>query len=145
MGWASNGARRNVDFAWISLGISDELGDRLGRNRWMHHHDVGHDNNAGDRRDVADEIEVELVIECRVERVRRSGHKERSAAGERPHEGLGGIITAGAGRVLDDEWLAEPLRQPLTDETRGDVGATGGGIADNQAHRPRWKGLRESE
>src|SRR5262245_51472834 len=25
------------DLAWISLGISDELGDRLGRNRWMHH------------------------------------------------------------------------------------------------------------
>jgi tripartite-type tricarboxylate transporter receptor subunit TctC len=43
---------------WISLGISDELGNRLGRNRWMHHQDVGHDNNAGDRRDVADEIET---------------------------------------------------------------------------------------
>jgi hypothetical protein len=28
----------------------------------MHHHDVGHDNNGGDRRDVADEIEVELVV-----------------------------------------------------------------------------------
>src|SRR5262245_49136589 len=142
MGWAYNGARRNVDFAWIGLSIGDELGDRLGRNRWMHHHDVGHDNNAGDRRDVADEIEVELVIECRVERVRRSGHKELIAVRECTHDGLRGDITARAWPVLDDELLAEPLRQPLTDETRGDVGATGGGIADNQAHWPRRIGLR---
>src|SRR5215471_208657 len=98
MGWASNGARRNVDFAWISLGISDELGDRLGRNRWMHHHDVGHDNNAGDRRDVADEIEVELVIECRVERVRRSGHKERIAVRERTTTASVAILLPAPGR-----------------------------------------------
>ena len=25
----------------IGLGVSDELGNRLGRNRWIHHHDVG--------------------------------------------------------------------------------------------------------
>jgi hypothetical protein len=30
----------------------------LGRNRWMHHHHVGHNNRVGDRRDVADEIET---------------------------------------------------------------------------------------
>jgi hypothetical protein len=48
----------------------NELGDRLGRNRWMHHHDGGHDHNAGDRRDFADEIE--FVIKRRVDRVRRS-------------------------------------------------------------------------
>ena len=43
MGRASDDARRKVDLARISLGISDELGDRFGRNRWMHQHDVGHD------------------------------------------------------------------------------------------------------
>jgi hypothetical protein len=50
-----------------------------------------------------------------IERVRRSGHKERIAVRERTHDGLRGYITAGARPVLDDELLAEPLRQPLTD------------------------------
>src|SRR5262245_1352335 len=90
-------------------------------------------------------LKLKLVIECRVERVRRSGYKKRIAVRERTHDGLRGDITAGTRPVLDDELLAEPLRQPLTDETRGDVGATGGGIADNQAHRPRRISLRPSE
>src|SRR5215475_2249306 len=96
MGRASDDARRKVDLARISLGISDELGDRLGRNRWMHQHDVGHDHNAGDRRDVTDEIEVELVIERRVHRVRRMDQEERIAISGRTHDRLRGDITAGA-------------------------------------------------
>src|SRR5262249_55901256 len=103
----------------------------------MHHHEVGHDHNAGDRRDVADEIEIELVIECRVERVRRCGQEERIAIRCRTHDDLCGDITRGTRPVLDDEWLAEPPRQPLTDQASDDVGATAGGKSDNDAHRPR--------
>src|SRR6266540_4017088 len=94
MARASNLARRHVDLAWISLGISDELRDRASWNRWIHQHDVGHDNNAGDRRDVADEIEVELVIECRVDRVRGGGQEESVAVGRRAHDRLGADIGA---------------------------------------------------
>ena len=39
---ASDAGRRQVDLARIGLGIGDELGNRLGRNRWIHHHDIGH-------------------------------------------------------------------------------------------------------
>jgi hypothetical protein len=38
--------------------------------------------------------------------------------------------------------LAEPLRQPLTDEASGDVGSATSGKTDNHAHRPRRIGLR---
>ncbi len=119
--------RRHVDLAWIGLGVGDELGDRLGRNRWIDHHDVGHAHDARDRRDVGNEIEIELVVERCVDRVRRSHQQQRIAVRRRAHDRLGPDIAAGARPVLDDEWLAEPLRQPLTDEARDDVGRAAGG------------------
>jgi len=69
MGHRSNAARRHADLAWITFGISDELRDRLGRNRWIHHHNVGLAADGRDRRDVADKIVVEFVLECCIDRV----------------------------------------------------------------------------
>ena len=79
--------RRHVDLAGIGFGIGDELGNRLGRNRWIDLHDDGHADDARDRRDVADEIEIELVVERRVDRVRRrwpAAAYSRRAAHARP-------------------------------------------------------------
>ena len=69
--WArrSVAGRRHVDLARIGLGIGDELGNRLGRNRWVDHHDEGTADDARDRRDVADEIVIEFLVERRVDRV----------------------------------------------------------------------------
>ena len=83
---------------------------------------IGIADDARDRRDVADEIEIELVVERRVDRVRRADQEERVAIRGRTHDRLGGDIAAGARPVLDDELLAEPLRQPLTHQARDDVG-----------------------
>jgi len=44
--------------------------------------------------------------------------------------------------VLNDEWLAQALQQPLTHQACEDVGRPASGKADNDAHRPRWIGLR---
>ena len=88
---------------------------------------IGHADDARDRRDVADEIEIELVVERRVDRVGRTDQEERIAVRRRTHDRLGGDIAAGARPVLDDELLAEPLRQPLTDQARDDVGRAAGG------------------
>src|SRR5262249_61211662 len=87
----------------------------------MDHHHKRHDHNAGDRRDVADEIEVELVIERRVTSVRRGREKERMPVWSRTDDRLGGDIAVRSGPVLDDKWLAEPLREALTDKTTCDV------------------------
>src|SRR5262249_56297846 len=44
------------------FGIGDELGDRLHRYRGIHLYEKGLAMNARDRRDVADQIEIELVV-----------------------------------------------------------------------------------
>ena len=133
------------ELARIRLGIGDELGKRLGRNRGMYHHDEGTADQARDRRDVANEIEIEFVVKRRIDRVRRTDQEQRVAVRSRAHDRLGGDIAACARPVLDDELLAEPLRQPLTDQTREDVVRAAGGKADDDAHRPRRIGLRPSE
>ncbi len=134
--------RRHVDLARIGLGVGDELGNGLGRNRWMYLHDVGRADDARDRRDVADEIEIELVVERRVDRIRRTDQQQRIAVRRRTHDRLGADIAGGARPVLDDEGLAEPLRQPLAHQTCDDVARAAGGKTDDDAHRPRRIGLR---
>ena len=87
----------------------------------MHYQDDRNAVDAGDRRSVANEIEVELVEQRRIDRIRRAGQEKRVAVGFRTHDRLGGDIAAGARPVLDDEWLAETLRQPLPYQARNDV------------------------
>src|SRR5262249_14779756 len=63
----------------------------------------------------------------------------------RAHDCLGGYIGCGAGPVLNYKLLAEPVRQPLADRARDDVRWAARGKADDDVHRPRRIGLRESE
>ena len=108
-------------------------------------HDERRTGEARDRCDVTNEIEIELVVEGGVTRVRRRGYKERIAIRGRAHDRLGADITSGTRPVVDDERLSKPLRQPLTDQARIDVGSTTRRIANNEAHRPRRIGLRPSK
>src|SRR5258708_407076 len=102
--------RRYVDLARICLGIGDELWNCFGRNRRMYYHDEGVAADGCDRRDVAHEIEIELVVERRVDRVSRACQEQRVAVRRRLHDCLGGDIGGSARPVLDHEWLAEALR-----------------------------------
>ena len=88
----------------------------------LSHHDQRHANDARDWGDVADEIEIEFVIERRVDCGRWCDQEERVAVWCRSYDSLGGDVAAGTGPVLDDELLAEPLRQPWTQQARDDVG-----------------------
>src|SRR5215467_9760329 len=87
----------------------------------MHHQEKRSAEDTGDRRDVADEIEVELVIECRVERVEGTDYEQGVAVCQRAHDRLGCDVTAGSRTVVDDERLTEPLREPLTYQACRDV------------------------
>src|SRR5215510_11813870 len=111
----------------------------------MYRHDEGCVNDASDRRDVADEIEIELVVERRIDRVGRSDQEERVAVCRRAHDRFGTNIAARARPVLDDEWLAQPLGQPLTHRTGDEVVSAARRDWHDQTHRPRRIGLRESE
>src|SRR5262249_33358261 len=59
----------------------------------------------GLRRDVADEIEIEFVVERRVDRCRRACREQRVAR-RRLHDRLNADIAGSTRPVLDDEWLA---------------------------------------
>src|SRR5439155_25857751 len=137
MGRRPDPRRCHVDLAGIGLGVGDELWNRLSWNRWIYHHDIRCAHEACDRRDVADEIEIELVVERRVDRVRRSDEKKRVAVGRRAHDRLGGNVGASPRSTFDDEWLTELLRQPLTQQARYDVGRAARGKAYDPTHRAR--------
>src|SRR5215475_2749006 len=51
----------------------------------MEHHHKGRAANARDRREVANEIEVQICIERRVDRVRRDGKEQRVAVRRAPN------------------------------------------------------------
>src|SRR3954451_12696489 len=78
--------RTHVDFARVSLGVCDEFGNCLGRYRWINRHDLSLAANARDWRDVADEIEVEFVVERRVTCVRRANEEEGVAVRRRTYD-----------------------------------------------------------
>src|SRR5262245_27244177 len=67
------------------------------------------------------------------------------AVGGGTHDRLGADVARSARPVLNDEWLAEALGQPLTDQAREDVGRAAGRKADDDANRPRRIGVCPSE
>src|SRR5215475_11844675 len=68
MAGSSDAGRPETDLARVGLNLAYELGNCFGRNRWIGHHHEREADNAGDGRDVAKKIEIELVVECRVAR-----------------------------------------------------------------------------
>src|SRR5215467_12021512 len=110
--------RRQVDLAGIGFGVSNELGNCLRWNRWIDHHEERNANNASNWRDVAEKRETKVVVERRVDRRRRVNHEECVPVWCRLHDCLGSDVGAGARSVLDDERLAEALRELLADEAR---------------------------
>src|SRR4029453_11643819 len=107
----------------------------------MVHQDIRPAANASDRSDIADEIKVQLVVQRGVDCVRRSAEEERVAVWWRTHDRLSAQIATCPAPILDEKWLAEPFREPLTDQTREDVCRAAGAKADDDAHRPRGRGL----
>ncbi len=133
---ASRTGRPHVDLAGIGFGIGDELGDGLRRERRVHDHHIVGLHGARDRRDIAAEIKLEILVEGGVPRVRRGSLEQGVAIGACPHHRFGREVAAGARAVLDDELLAEPLGHHLPGEPRHDIVHAAGRIADQQQHRP---------
>src|SRR5262249_54834884 len=117
----SGAGRCHRYLAWVVLGISNELRNCFGRDRWVNRHDQGSADDASNWRDVADEIVIELVVECGVNRVQRSRQQERVAVGRGAHPRSGAIMPARAWSILGDERLTEPLRQALAHQASYDV------------------------
>jgi hypothetical protein len=55
----TDAGRPHVDLAGTGLGVGNELGNGVDRQRWIYLQDMGLAVNGRDRRDVADQIEIE--------------------------------------------------------------------------------------
>jgi hypothetical protein len=99
-----------VSFSRIGFGVGDEFWQGLGRTRYGHGHDQGFAGQRRHRREVAGEIESEITVKRRVDRIGRRRHEQRVAVRCRLRHGIGGDIGAGSGPIFDDEGLTQPLR-----------------------------------
>src|SRR5262252_805212 len=120
MGWVSAAGRRHADLAWIGFGVGNEFRYRLGRNGWMHGYQKGPLDNPNDR-DVADEIEIQVVIESCIDCGSSIRAKKRIAIGWRAHDCFGGYVAGGACPVLDDKGLTQPLGERLAHQAYEDI------------------------
>ena len=88
------------------------------------------------------EIEIQPVVERRIDCVHQTDQKKRVAVCGRTHDSLGAGITARAGPILDEELLTEAFRQPLSRQARNNVGRATSWKANDNPHRPRRVRLR---
>src|SRR5262245_24342672 len=108
----------------------------------MHVQDERNAINAGDRRGVANEIELEIIVQGRIDRVRSIGEEKRLAVRGRAHRHFGRDIAGSTRPVIDEKLLTQTVRQPLSDQARDYVDLTASSKANDDAHRPRWIDLR---
>src|SRR5262249_44077595 len=78
---------------------------------------------------------MQLVVERRVDRLRRRYHQDGVPVGCRIHNCLRADIARRAGPVLDDKRLPNPLRQPLSHRASNDVVGAAGGKRDADPRR----------
>ena len=64
--------RPHVDLARIGPCAGNKLRNGVGRHRWVYNNESREPDDARDRRDVADEIEIELIIKRRIDGMRRT-------------------------------------------------------------------------
>src|SRR5947199_125777 len=86
---------------------------------------------------IADEIEIESVIERAIDGVGRGHDQEGVTAGHRVRDDRGPDVAGAARAIVHDELLLEPLGECLSDQARDDVGGNSGRVGDDNAHRPR--------
>src|SRR5215472_11263777 len=84
----------------------------------------------------------EPSVEADIDSLRRSDQEESIAIRSRIRGRLRSNIAVRARPVLDNDLLAEPLRQPWAYQTRSNVMPPTRRETNNQTHRPRRIGLR---
>ena len=109
----TDAARGEVELAGVGLGERDQFGGIFCRYRRMHENEQRRAHDVRDRREVGDEIVVELLIKRIVDGVDGVRHEQRIAVRGRTRRHLG------ADR----------------DEARDEVGAAAGGSRDQDADR----------
>ena len=125
---------RIVDLAGMLLGVGDQLGKRVDRQR------VGRRDRVAVARDQRDahqvlELVVKTLVEQRVDRIEIGADEQVVAVARARHHVVRGERRAGAGLVIDDDRVPERRAQAIGDEARRNVGRPAGREADHHADR----------
>src|SRR5262245_3101840 len=139
---SSVAGRSHIDLVWVGPCVGNKVREGLGWNRGINLDNKRHATDARDRYDIPQEVEFEILMQRRIDRVRWTSQKQCVTVRRRVHDRLSANIAAGTWPVLDDKRLTEPFRQSLSNEARNDGLRATGRKADNDAHRPRGIDLR---
>ena len=122
-------AGRAIGQARIGLGVGDELGERLRRNRRVDDQRERHAGDQRDRREILHGIVGQLLVERLVDRKRGRGrHQERVAVGLGSRDLLGAERGAGARLVLDHDDRVQPALDLVGDQPAEQIGGAAGRI-----------------
>ena len=102
----------------------------------MHFHHIGHPDDAPNGCDVFHEIEIELLIKAGIGRTGRTHKQEGVTVRGSAHDGLHPDIGPGAGSVLDQKLLGQPLGKALRNQARDDVGRAARCKRHDDSHWP---------
>ena len=118
---AAHPAGAVLDIAGLGFGQRNELLDRFDRQLRVDRERVRARSEQRDRREGLQRVDGQLV-KRRIDRMRDGDDQQRVAVGRRLRHQFGADDAAGAGLVLDDELLAEPLAEAAQlDDARQDV------------------------
>lgn len=122
MGCSANAGGAVADLARTILGVLDELGNRADGQRWIDDENERRFHVMRDRHEVGERIEWPLLEQCRSDCHHRAGRdRERIAIRRALRDGLPGDDAGAARAVLDDDGLAEALREFLAVEAHGGI------------------------
>ena len=117
---------RHIQLAAIGFGVSDKFRNAFSGKRGTDNHRQPRTQHAGQRSDIAKEVEVCIGVERNVDCRRYCRIEKRVPVRRRADNRFRRYVAGGARAVLDDDLLTEPLRQPLTDQARTDVSPAAG-------------------
>jgi len=111
-----------------------ELRKGVRRNKRIQHQDERQVDEGRNRRDVANEIVIEVAVKRRVDRVVRVDQEKGIAVRRSLHDHFGPDVPAGARPVVDDDRLGPSVIQPLADQSGEDIVRATRRKGDDQAH-----------
>ena len=104
----------------------------------MDHHHQRFERNTTNGYDVMNEIKAQVAIVTCANGGGRAHQEERVAIRGCGNDGRDSDRTSRTGTVFNNERLAEPIRQPFTDQARKNIGRPARGKPDDDADRSRW-------
>ena len=117
--------RRVVELARIRLGIARSAPCTLfDGHRWVD--DRGSAGSSPPRligTKSRFDVERQLVVELRIDRVRRQREQDRVAVGRRLRDDIGADVAGSAAAVVDDDRLAQRGRERFVQDPRDNIGA----------------------